>query len=80
MEDQVLDEKPPRSRGVRLSALDRGLIYRIGYTGRRWEILGPERESAGSEAGSAPDAGVTALAPAHRTGAGRHAAPERPLD
>ena len=36
-------------RGVRLSDLDRSQVYRIGYVGRRWEVLGPD---------DAPDAGA----------------------
>jgi hypothetical protein len=36
-------------RGVRLSDLDRSKVYRIGYVGRRWEVLGPD---------DAPDAGA----------------------
>lgn len=32
-------ERP--SRGVRLGDLDRATGWVIGYTGRRWEVLGP---------------------------------------
>lgn len=31
----------PRHRGVLLRELDRSRLYVIGYTGRRWETLGP---------------------------------------
>jgi len=29
------------ARGVRLGDLDRSKAWAIGYTGRRWEVLGP---------------------------------------
>jgi len=32
-------ERP--TRGVRLGDLDRSKMWVIGYTGRRWEVLGP---------------------------------------
>lgn len=67
----------PRSRGVRLSDLDRGHLYVIGFTGRRWETLGiltdpaavaPLPDGVGASAG----AGGASTAPAPR---GRHTAP-----
>lgn len=39
-------------RGVRLNDLDRALVYRIGYVGRRWEVLGAE--GAPDEGGAGP--------------------------
>lgn len=45
-----------RSRGVRLSDLDRSQVYRIAFVGRRWEVLAPEDapdEGAGPVAGGA---------------------------
>lgn len=67
--------RTPRSRGVRLSDLDRGLVYRIAYVGRRWEVLGPE-DSPGAGAplgpgGASAGAGGASTAPP----APRHAGP-----
>ncbi len=57
------DEKPRRQRGVRLTDLDRSKVYRIGHTGRRWEVLGaddvfgaPEGVSGGGTGASAEGA------------------------
>ena len=67
--------KPRRQRGVRLSDLDRSKVYRIGFTGRRWEVLdqgtrtdAPVPPLSGS-AGAAGEASSTAGA------LGRHRAP-----
>lgn len=64
-----------RSRGVRLSDLDRSKVYRIGYTGRRWEVLGPEVAPAapGAPVPGTDAAGRRASAEAATT-PGRHAA------
>jgi len=70
----------PRSRGVRLSDLDRARVYRIGFIGRRWEVLGaegdPEPAGSGTDAdgpaGADGGAASTVGAP-HRA---RHAAPD----
>lgn len=43
MEEPQTDDRPRRSRGVRLSDLDRSKPWVIGYTGRRWEVLGSIR-------------------------------------
>nr|CRY95928.1 hypothetical protein [uncultured prokaryote] len=40
----------PRQRGVRLSDLDRGLVYRIAFVGRRWEVLGPDAPESSGDA------------------------------
>jgi len=63
-------DRPPKPRGVQLGALDRSKVYRIGYVGRRWEVLGPVATSTGPEAGSAGalDAGERAEGP--RTASG----------
>jgi hypothetical protein len=63
----------PRSRGVRLSDLDRSQVYRIAFVGRRWEVLGPESapEACGDadvDGGSSDEVASTPYAP-------RHAAP-----
>jgi hypothetical protein len=50
-----------RSRGVRLSDLDRTKVYRIAYVGRRWEVLGPDDATA---AGAGPATGGAGAAPA----------------
>jgi hypothetical protein len=63
-----------RPRGIRLGDLDRGTVYRIAYSGRRWEVLGAEDapqtrgrpEAGGGAQGEAGTAG----------GTGRHAAAE----
>lgn len=34
-------QKEPRRRGVRLNDLERSRLYVIGFTGRRWETIGP---------------------------------------
>lgn len=47
-------------RGVRLSDLDRSRVYRIGFVGRRWEVLGPD---------VAPDAGAGPATAGDRAGA-----------
>jgi hypothetical protein len=40
MEDPQTDARVRPARGVRLSDLDRSKPWVIGYTGRRWEVLG----------------------------------------
>jgi hypothetical protein len=66
-----------RSRGVRLSDLDRSQVYRIAYVGRRWEVLWPDAapdDGAGPAAGNA--AGARAEGPSTPAlYAPRHAAP-----
>lgn len=65
-----------RSRGVRLSDLDRSKVYRLGWVGRRWEVLGPEA-TPGTGAGPATG-GDTAQGAEPRAVAAyvpRHAAP-----
>jgi hypothetical protein len=63
----------PRARGVRLSDLDRSQVYRIGFVGRGWRVLGPEpapgigagpETSGGARAGAEPRAG-TSYVPRH---------------
>lgn len=69
----------PRSRGVRLSDLDRSLTYRIGFVGRRWEVLGAEGAPEGR--GDADAVGGARAGAEHRAGtsyAPRHAAPAAP--
>ena len=56
-------------RGVRLSDLDRSQVYRIGYVGRRWEVLGPD---------DAPDAGAGPATAGDRAGA-RDEVPRPPV-
>ena len=68
-----MDEKRPR--GVRLRDLDRSLVYRIGYTGRRWEVLGPEGAPGRAVGGSEPDADGRPARAESATPPGRHAAP-----
>lgn len=52
------EPRPRRSRGVRLSDLDRSKVYRIGYSGRRWEVLGADPDPTEAGAGRVgPDAG-----------------------
>lgn len=68
-------ERP--ARGVRLRDLDRSRVYRLGYVGRRWEVLGAV-EAPAAGAGPAPDAATEV---AQREGAAyapRHAAPDAP--
>ena len=43
-----MDEKEPRRRGVRLNDLDRSRLYVVGFTGRRWETIGPLDDVAAS--------------------------------
>ena len=62
-----------RPRGVRLSDLDRALVYRIGYTGRRWEVLGPEGPPSAVRAPGPDDAARRASAE-DVDAPGRHAA------
>lgn len=67
--------KPRRARGVRLSDLDRSKVYRIGYTGRRWEVLD---EGTRTDATVPPPSGSVGAAgeASSTTGAlGRHRAP-----
>lgn len=69
---------PRRSRGVRLSDLDRSQVYRIAYSGRRWEVLGPEGAPAAGD-GQAPAGAGGAKDEVLRpttTYAPRHAAPD----
>jgi hypothetical protein len=64
-----------KPRGVRLTDLDRAVVYRIGYVSqrRRWEVLGPEAPPAAGrdvEGTDAPDgkrsaAGAPAPGPRH---------------
>lgn len=71
-------------RGVRLSSLDRTRVYRIGYTGRRWEVLGPDPEPASGgapEREAGPHAGAGRVSGEPRSGPhapGRHRAPDTP--
>lgn len=63
----MADRGGPRSRGVRLSDLDRSQVYLIGYSGRRWEVLGPVADApAGRHA--APDGETGGEARRARTG------------
>jgi hypothetical protein len=39
--EPVLGSADRPARGVRLGDLDRSKMWVIGYTGRRWEVLGP---------------------------------------
>lgn len=70
-----------RSRGIRLGDLDRGQVYLIAYSGRRWEIVGAEASPGCGDAarmgggGAAPGAQPRTAAPA---AGGRHAAPDEP--
>jgi hypothetical protein len=76
MSDQAM-QAVHAQRGVRLTDLDRGLVYRIGYARqrRRWEVLGPEEPGSDSR-----DAGATSAPAAKRSADGapatgpRHAA------
>lgn len=61
-----------RTRGIVLNDLDRTLIWRIGYVGRRWEVLGSE---AAAGCGAGPDEGPTVKRSADGPSP-RHAAPE----
>lgn len=63
-----------RSRGVRLSELDRSRVYRLGWVGRRWEVLGPEA-TPGTGAGPATDGPPQGAEPRGGTYVPRHAAP-----
>ena len=70
----------PKGRGVRLSDLDRGLVYRLGYVGRRWEVLGPESATEGAAPDTHAD-GERPPAAAHgRAVPARHALPEDDLE
>lgn len=64
-----MPERPARrKRGVPLNDLDRSIRWVIGYTGRRWEVLGPASDT---DAVSRPEGAASgASAP------GRHAAPD----
>lgn len=63
-------------RGVRLSDLDRTKVYRIGYVGRRWEVLGPEDAAdEGGGPGTYDDARAVAERRAGSAYVPRHAAP-----
>jgi hypothetical protein len=58
-----------RTRGVRLGDLDRSRVYRIGYLGRRWEVLGVEGEPDSPEGlgrwvGAGAEGASTTTAPA----------------
>jgi hypothetical protein len=78
----VIERQEPRKRGVRLSDLDRGLVYRIAFIGRRWEVLGPEgAPDAGGASGQGGSVGESAEG-ARTTGAPgpRHVAPADPPD
>jgi hypothetical protein len=62
-------EGPSRSRGVRLSDLDKSRVYRIHHTGRRWEVLGAEGEPdspdvLGRWVGAGAEGASTTTAPA----------------
>lgn len=65
-----MGEEPRRKRGVPLNDLDRSRRWIIGYTGRRWEVLGP----AGEPDASGPPPGAAASGASGP--AGRHAAPD----
>lgn len=70
------EPKPRRQRGVRLSDLDRSRVYRIGFTGRRWEVLdaGTSRADAAAAPGARSEsARPEAARPDHAPG--RHRAP-----
>jgi len=41
MEEPQTDARSRPARGVRLGDLERSKMWVIGYTGRRWEVLGP---------------------------------------
>lgn len=70
-------ERAPRPRGVRLGDLDRSKRYVIAYTGRRWEVVGPEGAGA-PESDPAPDAGAGDGVASTVPEPGRHAAPPPP--
>lgn len=70
-------QSPGYVRGIRLGDLDRERLYVIGYSGRRWEVVGQadalgigDRGQVGVDPGNRPPAA------AHRgNDGGRHSAP-----
>lgn len=71
---------PERTRGVRLGDLDRRVVYRLGYVGRRWEILGPESDAGADAPGSSGGGSRDPLAGGEPHRSGRHVAPDRTPD
>lgn len=63
----------PRKRGVRLSDLDREKVYRIGYTGKRWEVLGEDLGGARAAGADGDEASAEGAPPAAYVP--RHASP-----
>lgn len=63
-----------RKRGVPLRDLDRSKVYRIGYTGRRWEVIGVEGHPPSAVGDPGTDAGACAEGASTATRPGRHAA------
>jgi hypothetical protein len=76
VDEQLRPEKPRRARGVRLSDLDRSRVYRIGYVGRRWEVLGEDRAGGTGASQMAAEGGRPEAEPT--AGAGRHRDPFAP--
>lgn len=79
MTHQTPEGPQKRSRGVRLTDLDRSKVYRIHHTGRRWEVLGPE-DAPAAGAGPVTCSGASADDAVASTATGyepRHAAPGR---
>ena len=73
-----------RKRGVRLSDLDRRHMHVIGYTGRRWEVLGvlldPNAIGPLPEQAPAADRASGARGEPAEPAPGRHAAPAPEAD
>ena len=67
--------KPRRQRGVRLSDLDRSKVYRIGFTGRRWEVLDQGTRTEAAETSQGGSTGACGGAASTGEGLGRHRAP-----
>ena len=69
-------QSPVRKRGISLNSLDREMVYAIGYTGRRWEIIWGLEKSAGRRVADQEEESHAQAAGAHGTPPGRHAAPD----
>ena len=53
MDESPTDVPSRPTRGVRLGDLDRSKMWVIGYTGRRWEVLGSTPDCPDCGCGSA---------------------------